>query len=76
MRAEVSDQETDEPQTPLERLRKADPDNPELGRLEKVLAQTNGIALRGMIARRIRDVVRETDETRRAASRGQDLRRG
>ena len=66
----------DEPQTPLERLRKANPDNPELGRLEKVLAQTNGIALRGMIARRIRDVVRETDETRRAASRGQDLRRG
>ena len=54
----------DRPETPLERLRKADPGNPELERLDGIYRRTNAIAFRRLIVGKIRQVVRRTEAAR------------
>ena len=62
----------DKPRTPFQRLRELEPGNPNLPRLEECYRNTNAIALRLEIGRRIREIGRAVAPTggeRRAACR-------
>ena len=60
----------DKPETPLERLRKADPGNPALERLDRIYRRTNAIAFRRLIVGKIRQVVRRTKAARTCGGGG------
>ena len=56
----------DEPKTPFERLKEADPENPKLARYSKLRNMINSVALKEMLE----DAIAEVTGKRRGASSG------
>jgi len=60
----------DRPRTPLERLKEADPDNPELERLDKLFRRTNSVLLLTAIKKKIASIVKRCSARRVQAGPG------